>query len=147
MAPSGSAAESTAWASSSWRVRFQEYAQVQGLLHVGQAHGAHQVALLRQHSERALGSEQAQRLPNWVLETAYSSASRWFQRYPWKDREKSRALLQRAAAAGYDTLRVTVDTPVAGQRLRDARNGMVIPPKLNLKTVLDASCRPEWWFN
>ena len=72
---------------------------------------------------------------------------RWFQLYLWKDREKSRQLLQRARAAGYDTLLVTVDTPVAGQRLRDARNGMVIPPKLNLKTVLDASYRPEWWFN
>ncbi|MFI8411162.1 alpha-hydroxy acid oxidase [Paeniglutamicibacter gangotriensis] len=78
---------------------------------------------------------------------AAPESRRWFQLYLWKDREKSRALLQRAAAAGYDTLLVTVDTPVAGQRLRDARNGMVIPPKLNLKTVLDASYRPEWWFN
>lgn len=72
---------------------------------------------------------------------------KWFQLYLWKDREKSRALVERAAAAGYDTLLVTVDTPVAGQRLRDARNGMKIPPELTLKTVLDASYRPEWWFN
>lgn len=78
---------------------------------------------------------------------AAPGARRWFQLYLWKDREKSRELLDRAQAAGYDTLLVTVDTPVAGQRLRDARNGMVIPPKLNLKTVLDASYRPEWWFN
>ncbi len=78
---------------------------------------------------------------------AAPDSRRWFQLYLWKDREKSRQLLQRARAAGYDTLLVTVDTPVAGQRLRDARNGMVIPPKLNLKTVLDASYRPEWWFN
>ncbi|GAB3280244.1 quinone-dependent L-lactate dehydrogenase [Sinomonas notoginsengisoli] len=74
-------------------------------------------------------------------------ARRWFQLYLWKDRQKSLDLLERAAASGYDTLLVTVDTPVAGQRLRDARNGMVIPPKLTLKTVLDASYRPEWWFN
>jgi L-lactate dehydrogenase (cytochrome) len=74
-------------------------------------------------------------------------ARRWFQLYLWKDREKSLDLLERATASGYDTLLVTVDTPVAGQRLRDARNGMVIPPKLTLKTVLDASYRPEWWFN
>ncbi|WP_313810657.1 alpha-hydroxy acid oxidase [Glutamicibacter sp.] len=72
---------------------------------------------------------------------------KWFQLYLWKDREKSKALVQRAAAAGYDTLLVTVDTPVAGQRLRDTRNGMKIPPELTLKTVVDASYRPEWWFN
>ncbi|QGU08797.1 L-lactate dehydrogenase [cytochrome] (plasmid) [Corynebacterium occultum] len=72
---------------------------------------------------------------------------RWFQLYLWKEREKSLALIERAAAAGYDTLLVTVDTAVAGARLRDVRNGMTIPPSLTLKTVLDASYRPEWWFN
>ncbi|MEV7648169.1 alpha-hydroxy acid oxidase [Arthrobacter sp. NPDC089319] len=72
---------------------------------------------------------------------------RWFQLYLWKDRQKSLDLLRRAEASGFDTLLVTVDTPVAGQRLRDARNGMVIPPRLTIKTVLDASYRPEWWFN
>jgi len=79
--------------------------------------------------------------------SAAPSARKWFQLYLWKDREKTRALVERAAAAGYDTLLVTVDTPVAGQRLRDVRNGMKIPPELSLKTVLDASYRPEWWFN
>lgn len=74
-------------------------------------------------------------------------ARRWFQLYLWKDRPKSLALVERAAAAGFDTLMVTVDTPVAGARLRDRRNGMTIPPKLGLRTVLDASYRPEWWFN
>jgi len=78
---------------------------------------------------------------------AAPAVRRWFQLYLWRDREKSRALLERAAAAGYDTLLVTVDTPVAGQRLRDVRNGMKIPPELTLKIVLDASYRPEWWFN
>ncbi len=71
----------------------------------------------------------------------------WFQLYLWKDREKSKALVQRATAAGFDTLLVTVDTPVAGQRHRDTRNGMKIPPELTLKTIVDASYRPEWWFN
>lgn len=72
---------------------------------------------------------------------------RWFQLYLWKDRDRSLDLLRRAEAAGFDTLLVTVDTPVAGQRLRDVRNGMTIPPQLSLRTVLDASYRPEWWFN
>lgn len=71
----------------------------------------------------------------------------WFQLYLWKDREKSAALVKRAAAAGFDTLLVTVDTPVAGQRHRDTRNGMKIPPELTFKTIIDASYRPEWWFN
>lgn len=72
---------------------------------------------------------------------------RWFQLYLWKDREASAELLKRAKENGYDTLLVTIDTAVAGQRLRDVRNGMKIPPELSLKTVLDASYRPEWWFN
>lgn len=78
---------------------------------------------------------------------AAPDARRWFQLYLWKDHDKSRDLVERAWAEGYDTLLVTVDTAVAGQRLRDVRNGMAIPPKLTPKTVLDASVRPEWWFN
>jgi L-lactate dehydrogenase (cytochrome) len=65
----------------------------------------------------------------------------------WKDRERSMALVERAAAAGYDTLLVTVDVPVAGARLRDTRNGMSIPPALTLRTVLDAVPHPRWWFD
>ncbi|GAA1910444.1 quinone-dependent L-lactate dehydrogenase [Arthrobacter gandavensis] len=71
----------------------------------------------------------------------------WFQLYLWTDRDRSLELINRAAAAGFDTLMVTVDTAVAGERLRDVRNGMTIPPALTLKTVLDASYRPAWWFN
>ncbi len=71
----------------------------------------------------------------------------WFQLYLWTDRDRSMELIARAAAAGNDTLMVTVDTAVAGARLRDVRNGMTIPPALTLKTVVDASYRPSWWFN
>ena len=65
----------------------------------------------------------------------------------WKDRERSMALVDRAAKAGYDTLLVTVDVPVAGARLRDVRNGMTIPPTLTPRTVLNAIPRPAWWIN
>lgn len=71
----------------------------------------------------------------------------WFQLYMWKDREKSMALVERAAAAGFDTLLLTVDVPVAGARLRDKRNGMTIPPQLTVGTVLNALPRPAWWIN
>ena len=74
-------------------------------------------------------------------------AAKWFQLYLWKDRGRSQELVSRAAAAGYGALIVTVDTPVAGARLRDTRNGMTMPPTLTPKTILDASYRPEWWFN
>ncbi len=71
----------------------------------------------------------------------------WFQLYLWTDRDRSMELIDRAAKAGYDTLMVTVDTAVAGARLRDVRNGLTIPPALTARTVLDASYRPAWWFN
>lgn len=78
---------------------------------------------------------------------AAPSGRNWFQLYLWTDRDRSMELIERASKAGNDTLMVTVDTPVAGARLRDVRNGMTIPPALTLKTVLDASYRPGWWFN
>jgi isopentenyl diphosphate isomerase/L-lactate dehydrogenase-like FMN-dependent dehydrogenase len=56
-------------------------------------------------------------------------------------------LVDRAAAAGFDALLVTVDVPVAGARLRDRRNGFSIPPALTFKTFLNALPRPAWWFN
>jgi len=71
----------------------------------------------------------------------------WFQLYLWTDRERSMQLVDRAAKAGYDTLLVTVDVPVAGNRLRDQRNGFTIPPALTVRTLLDALPRPAWWFN
>lgn len=79
--------------------------------------------------------------------TAVPGGRRWFQLYMWKDRERSMALLRRAADAGYDTVLATVDCPVAGARRRDTRNGMAIPPALTLRTALDALPRPAWWFN
>ncbi|WIM90189.1 alpha-hydroxy acid oxidase [Candidatus Mycobacterium wuenschmannii] len=78
---------------------------------------------------------------------AVPNGRKWFQLYMWRDRERSMALVQRAADAGFDTLLATVDVPVAGARLRDVRNGMSIPPALTLKTAIDAALRPRWWFD
>ncbi|WP_425459342.1 alpha-hydroxy acid oxidase [Flexivirga caeni] len=71
----------------------------------------------------------------------------WFQLYVMRDREISYELVRRAAAAGFDTLFFTVDTPVAGARLRDKRNGFSIPPQLTARTVLNAMPRPWWWWD
>ncbi len=81
------------------------------------------------------------------VKAANPDGRNWFQLYMWKDRDRSMALVDRAAAAGFDTLLVTVDVPVAGARLRDARNGMTIPPTLTPKTVINALPRPAWWIN
>ncbi|SHK57423.1 L-lactate dehydrogenase (cytochrome) [Pseudonocardia thermophila] len=78
---------------------------------------------------------------------AAPEARRWFQLYLWRDRAFGKDLVERAAAAGYDALMLTVDTPVAGNRLRDVRNGLSIPPALTLRTFLDGARHPRWWFD
>ncbi len=74
-------------------------------------------------------------------------AQHWFQLYLWHDRVASERLLERARELGIRTLVVTVDTPVAGNRLRDRRNGLTLPPSLTVKTVLGAATKPSWWVN
>lgn len=75
-------------------------------------------------------------------------ARKWFQLYFWKDRDLSLELVANAQAAGYEALLVAVDdVPVAGNRPRDLRNGMTVPPRLTARTFLDASYRWRWWFN
>lgn len=71
----------------------------------------------------------------------------WFQLYVMRQREISYGLVERAAAAGFDTLMFTVDTPIAGARLRDTRNGFSIPPQLSIKTIANAIPRPWWWID
>ena len=76
-----------------------------------------------------------------------SDGPRWFQIYVWKDRGLVREFFDRCRAAGYDALMLTVDVPVLGQRERDLRNGMTIPPSLTLGSALDAALHPSWWWN
>ena len=78
---------------------------------------------------------------------AAGAATTWFQLYVWRDRGLSRELIERARAAGYHALVLTVDVPVPGRRLRDTRNGFTIPPSLSARTVLDTARRPAWWIN
>jgi L-lactate dehydrogenase (cytochrome) len=82
-----------------------------------------------------------------ALAAAAPTARRWFQLYLWRDRDASRDLVARALAAGYEALVLTVDTPVAGARLRDVHNGLTIPPSLSLRTVADAALHPAWWVD
>jgi isopentenyl diphosphate isomerase/L-lactate dehydrogenase-like FMN-dependent dehydrogenase len=73
-----------------------------------------------------------------------ASGPLWFQLYVWRDREITRSLIDRARAAGCKALMVTVDTPVLGQRERDVRNGLVVPPRITIKNVLDTIQRAAW---
>lgn len=81
------------------------------------------------------------------VKAANPDGRNWFQLYVMRDREISYGLARRAAAAGFDTLMFTVDTPVAGARLRDKRNGFSIPPQLTLGTIINAIPRPWWWYD
>ena len=81
------------------------------------------------------------------VKAANPEGRNWFQLYVMRDREISYGLVERAAAAGFDTLHFTVDTPVAGARLRDKRNGFSIPPQLTLGTIVNAIPRPWWWWD
>lgn len=81
------------------------------------------------------------------LAAAAPGARKWFQLYVWNDRGAGEELMARAAAAGYEALVLTVDVPVAGHRLRDARNGLSIPPALTLRTFVDGAMHPSWWMN
>jgi L-lactate dehydrogenase (cytochrome) len=71
----------------------------------------------------------------------------WFQLYVLRDRKLSHALIDRAAAAGFRALEVTVDTPVGGRRTRDLRSGLTIPPELSIGTVLDIGMHPGYWMS
>ncbi|MEU0265075.1 alpha-hydroxy acid oxidase [Nocardioides sp. NPDC006303] len=81
------------------------------------------------------------------VQAANPNGRNWFQLYVMRDREISYELTRRAAAAGFDTLHFTVDTPVGGARLRDKRNGFSIPPQITLGTMLNALVRPWWWWD
>ena len=71
----------------------------------------------------------------------------WFQLYVIRDRGFSKDILSRAAKAGCSALVLTVDLQVLGQRHRDIRNGMTVPPQIRLKNIIDIATKPEWVFS
>jgi len=68
----------------------------------------------------------------------------WFQLYVIRDRAFSKDILGRAAAAKCNALVLTVDLQVLGQRHRDIRNGMTVPPEIRLSNILDMATKPAW---
>ena len=68
----------------------------------------------------------------------------WFQLYVMKDRGFVRALIERAAAAKCSALVLTVDLQVLGQRHRDVKNGLSVPPELRIRNLIDIASKPKW---
>jgi L-lactate dehydrogenase (cytochrome) len=68
----------------------------------------------------------------------------WFQLYVIHDRGFSKDVLERAWAAKCTTLVLTVDLQVLGQRHKDIRNGMTVPPEIRLSNILDIATKPSW---
>jgi L-lactate dehydrogenase (cytochrome) len=68
----------------------------------------------------------------------------WFQLYVIRDRGFSKALMDRAVAAKVNTLVLTVDLQVLGQRHKDVRNGLTVPPEFRFKNVIDIATKPAW---
>lgn len=75
---------------------------------------------------------------------AATRAPFWFQLYVMRDRGFIRALIQRAKAARCSALVLTLDLQILGQRHKDLKNGMSVPPKLTLANILDIGSKPAW---
>ena len=68
----------------------------------------------------------------------------WFQLYVMRDRGLAKSMMQRAKAAGCSALVITVDVPMQGQRDRDVRNGLTVPPQFSAANAVDFALHPGW---
>ena len=71
----------------------------------------------------------------------------WFQLYVMRDRGFAASLIERAKAARCSALVLTLDLQIQGQRHRDLKNGLAVPPRLTWNTFWDVACKPGWAFN
>lgn len=70
----------------------------------------------------------------------------WFQMYPPRDEDIRRDMLERARKAGFETLVLTVDVPVASRRERQTRSGLTNPPRLTPRLLAQVALRPAWAY-
>jgi len=78
------------------------------------------------------------------LEDVQTSGPRWIQVFIFRDRGFTRELTERAAAAGYDALVLTVDNQLLGNRERDIRNGFAIPPRFGFADLAGMAMKLPW---
>ena len=82
-----------------------------------------------------------------IEDIADVGGARWFQIYVYKDRSLVKDLIERCKLTNYQALCLTVDASTPGNREQDLRNGLVIPPKPSLATILDAAMHPYWCWH
>jgi L-lactate dehydrogenase (cytochrome)/(S)-mandelate dehydrogenase len=68
----------------------------------------------------------------------------WMQVFPYRDRSITASFIERAQAAGYEALVLTIDNQVLGQRERDVRNGFIVPPRVTPRNILDMVLHWRW---
>ncbi|SMF38924.1 L-lactate dehydrogenase (cytochrome) [Tistlia consotensis] len=80
------------------------------------------------------------------IEDVAAATSRpfWFQLYMLRDRDFMERLIGRARAAGCSALVLTLDLQIQGQRHKDLKNGITVPPRLTLPNLLDLMTKPRW---
>jgi L-lactate dehydrogenase (cytochrome) len=78
---------------------------------------------------------------------AASEAPFWFQVYVMRDRGFTRELIVRAREAGCSALMLTADLTIQGQRHREIKNGLSVPPKITLRNLFDIASKPRWAWN
>jgi L-lactate dehydrogenase (cytochrome) len=111
-------------------------------------HPAGEIAASRAAQRRGLPYTLSTMATTTIEEVAGAAApgsDLWFQLYILRDRGLNKEMVDRAAAAGYRVLVVTVDCFVPGNRTRDRRNGLVIPPALTARTLADIAAKPGYW--
>jgi hypothetical protein len=110
--------------------------------------------LVHPDADRVLAREAAAAGLPFTLSTAAGTAlervaavgpgRRWFQLYVFRDRSITERPIERAQAAGYEALVLTVDVPWVGKRDRDRRNGFTVPLRLSPSSALDFALHPRW---
>ncbi|MBZ0146007.1 MAG: alpha-hydroxy-acid oxidizing protein, partial [Pseudorhodoplanes sp.] len=68
----------------------------------------------------------------------------WFQLYVIRDRSFIKDLIGRAKNAKCSALVLTVDLQILGQRHRDIKNGLTVPPEIRIKNIFDIATKPRW---
>ncbi len=85
---------------------------------------------------------------NTAMETilAEGGGTQWYQLYVWRDMEASLVAVERARAAGFEALVLTVDSTVPYNREFDIRNGVTFPVRITPRNVVDTLVHPRWLF-
>ena len=114
--------------------------------------------MMHHAGEPAVANVAAQRNLIYVLSTMGTTSPeelaeqipgvrRWMQLYVMRNRKDTEKLVKSAKENGFEALMVTIDTPVTGIKIRDLKNGLTVPPRIRLGTLLAIATKPRWWFN